>query len=188
MDPSIYNILLSSLESHVTWPYIINKITHYLESKTIGKSDLISAFTQFVSFLKFEQQQNTFSIIVPRTKNWPEEDEWTEFGFSISPVQESFIINKLSWFPTWLTGIEKHNPFSDIFCSDAVNTEKKIPIDKLINEVTGYNNYINAGQAAAVRALLLSDEKNPLLTILPTGTGKSLLFQVSTLLGLRRTE
>jgi ATP-dependent DNA helicase RecQ len=118
---------------------------------------------------------------VPRGGAWPDERAWRAFGCDVRSAGTShFRVEPQSWSPIWLDA----EAFQVI---DATMSEKPrrqarlVPADPRLTELAGYDRYTSPGQREAVRAAFLMPGGATSIVSLPTGEGKTLVFQLPAL-------
>ena len=124
-------------------------------------------------------------LSVPRQSPWPTEDEWARVGVSTSVAgPDRLKLRAHPWSPDWL-GPEA--PFAAAFKADLRREHQTVAGDPAVADVLAQlgdaEEYRSQGQAEAVRAALLMPGGSTLLVCLPTGDGKSLVFQAPVLVG-----
>ena len=113
-------------------------------------------------------------MLLPHTNDWGDKNKYEEFGLRLRP---GGIVQAEPWNPRWIK--EDKIPVDDSAMSVSQRTLfKSLPkTDPWIENHFGFKNYRGPGQALAVRSVLHMPENETLLVILPTGEGKSLLYQ-----------
>lgn len=103
---------------------------------------------------------------------------WDAVGLSVTVTGESRLITLQPWTPTWLTspgeGVDVYAA-SEATCREFNNAGCEG--DPFLSAV-GRTSYRSRGQRAAVRAALSTPAGGSLVVALPTGEGKSMIFQL----------
>ena len=149
-----------------------NLITDYLE-------DLAPLLRQ----LMLSNKLSISNLRIPVGHEWPDRKYWEERGFRVVESNAVFVLNPISWIPTWSDKELVEDPFEEVFAGMVCRKDNRIEADPFIKEVTGYSHYTCPGQREAIRGALLMPQGSTLVVNLPTGSGKTLVGQVPVLLG-----
>lgn len=130
---------------------------------------------------------------VPRGAGWPDKATWSAFGIEIlfeSP--DRFKIRALPWQPAWLDS-PKTDPTVGALAELPRRRDAVLPMDPAVAELLapsqkGLGTYTSPGQRQAIRAAFLMSPGATLLVNLPTGAGKSLVFQSLALAARQRGQ
>ena len=115
---------------------------------------------------------NRKSLPLTESIEWLQSEDISKFNLAVNSEK----ISAKPWEPKWIDGSENLD-------NEVMGLVKKpwgqkhIEADPWMKDVFGFNNYNSAGQALAVRSVLNMPEDKTLLVILPTGEGKSLIYQ-----------
>ena len=145
-----------------------------------GKADIAGLVRQCLLRIGFEQNWEA-QLRVPSARGWPSIAEWERFGCSAEVAGPShLLLQAIDWRPAWLG--RRGNEVVDAAVSRAPRRAlQAVPIDPVVLPFTDHKNYSSNGQRAAVRAAFLMPAGSTLIVNLPTGAGKSLVFQLPTL-------
>lgn len=104
---------------------------------------------------------------------------WNMVGLNASVSSEGYRVSALAWQPEWLSKDTVHGvdarATSEVICRDfATHNTVGDPFLKSL----GRTSYRSSGQRAAVRAALSTPAGGTLVIALPTGEGKSMIFQL----------
>ena len=130
--------------------------------------------------LRFQALQHPSSgqprLWVKREVGWPTEAEWHTAGVKANTVDDKFLVEALPWTPAWLPDVG-----TDGVDAAAAGAQKRCNFQRVSGDPFltkfGRAEYLSPGQRAAVRAALTTPAGATLLICLPTGEGKSLVFQ-----------
>lgn len=168
---------------------IIERIRQILAAVETGSALAGSDLIPLIRHLLFRESSSVGSVIrlrVPAQETWPKQGEWNDHGVSALAVgSDAFLIAATPWHPDWIGG-DDGGVFSDAFSNKVVREDASCPIDPFVEDVTGYQYYSSPGQREAVRASFLMPPGDTLIVNLPTGSGKSLVGHVPSL--VRRQE
>jgi ATP-dependent DNA helicase RecQ len=122
---------------------------------------------------------------IPQGPEWPGLQTWRRFSIHATSVDSDLLLEALPWRPAWLApgAILDDDVFAEVFAGQAIRESAETPIDPCVGEASGYTAYVSPGQREAVRSLLYMPAGSTLVVYLPTGSGKTLVGQVPTLLG-----
>lgn len=127
------------------------------------------------------------TLRVPREGGWPDAVCWTEFGFYCDPDGKGgYSVTALHWNPEWLPQSEEYGILEDVYAGKVCRPQLSVPIDPCVKEATGFESYSSEGQREAVRAAFFAPVGSTLVVNLPTGSGKSLVGYLPSLLGGRQ--
>jgi ATP-dependent DNA helicase RecQ len=119
----------------------------------------------------------TAELAVPRDPLWPSRELWADHGVSASPQGVAqFRLRPNPWRPSWIEH-DGQSPIAPALREDVRRHDAGVPADPAVAERMRTPRYVSAGQRAAVRAAFLLPPGQTLLVNLPTGGGKSLVFQ-----------
>ena len=121
------------------------------------------------------------SLIVTSTNGWPSADEWKTFGLCATPVGDDFRLGIEPWEPEWLPD-HSMDILRDIYRGDNCRHLNPVPGDPAMRSATGFETYSSHGQRNAIRSLLFAPLGSTLVVNLPTGSGKSLVGYMPSLL------
>ncbi|MBK9170711.1 MAG: ATP-dependent DNA helicase RecQ [Bryobacterales bacterium] len=147
---------------------------------SVGTADIAGLVRQCLSRMTLEHACDT-QLRVPAGSGWPTISEWRDFSCCAEVAGASHLLVRAeSWRPPWL------DPSSAEVVEQAVlrsprRVLRAVPIDPVLVPFTSHEQYSSAGQRAAVRAAFLMRPGSTLVVNLPTGAGKSLVFQLPTL-------
>ncbi len=109
--------------------------------------------------------------------DWPTEAEWKKVGVMVKPDQDNLLLEALPWIPDWLPNVGPEGVDAAVAGVAQRRQFQQVPGDPFLSKF-GRTQYLSPGQRAAVRATLTTPPGATLLVCLPTGEGKSLVFQV----------
>ncbi len=124
---------------------------------------------------EFTNSGSKRSLQVPKAKGWPKPESYSLFGLR---QRSGGSVEAEPWCPHWL--VEKPTKGVDAVASKASLrqwTHRTPDADPWITNSLGFRTYRGPGQSLAVRSALHMTDDLPLLVLLPTGEGKSLVFQ-----------
>ena len=131
--------------------------------------------------LRHHESQSGFSvpprITVPQGTNSPTVGEWAMAGIRPRPAQGGISIQAKPWLPGWLPDGAPHGVDAAAASETLVRGGSSVPGDPFMSGIRGHENYQSAGQRSAVRAALCAPPGSTLVVCLPTGEGKSFVFQ-----------
>jgi ATP-dependent DNA helicase RecQ len=150
---------------------------------SVGTGDLAGLVRQVLRFESLKRGHE-MAIDVPATEGWPSRDEWGSFGVDVRlQFGKTYRIAARPWSPSWSKGLT-----DDL----AVEGPERAPpastlrADPLLEQDLQIKSFRSPGQAAALRAMSLLPPNQTLVVSLPTGSGKSLLFQAAAIKAGRR--
>lgn len=116
------------------------------------------------------------SLPLPDSRDWPTLSACANFGLRTRPGRT---VDALPWTPNWLNEI----PVDGVDATSAAAAPRPwnnsiVAIDPWVERNLEFGSYRGPGQALAVRSALHISPGQTLLVLLPTGEGKSLVFQV----------
>ena len=114
--------------------------------------------------------------------DWPRQEEWEASGINCQRLGHTFLLRAgPAWCPQWL---EQGNnaPFLASDRHQICRQDTRIPLDHILRPVLKFDHYQAPGQRDAIRQALFAPPGSTLLVNLPTGTGKTLVAQVLTLM------
>ena len=147
-----------------------------------GDFELAILIRQFLNYVDYWQQQITeeFEIHGNLLTNF---NDWHEVGIEIRTLGRKRFLSKLHWTPNWLPDFEQGVDFSvnseQIVRDFTKNAASPDPFLKVFD----YQNYRSIGQRSAIRSTLTTPPAEKLIINLPTGEGKSFVFQAIHKLG-----
>lgn len=115
------------------------------------------------------------SLKLPLSNAWPKPESLLDFGLRTRPGGS---VEADPWLPSWLSGLPMDGVDASASMSSLRRWSHRSPCaDPWITRNLGFGHYRGPGQALAVRSALHMPEESTLLILLPTGEGKSLVFQ-----------
>lgn len=111
-------------------------------------------------------------------------DNWEQVGLHSTPAIGGNLVTALAWRPNWLAQNDDHG-VDGFAASESVRREfnaKDSAGDPFLVSV-GRTSYRSRGQRASVRAALSTPAGGTLVVALPTGEGKSMIFQLAQSVG-----
>jgi ATP-dependent DNA helicase RecQ len=121
------------------------------------------------------------SLRVPATERWPDEATWRQIGVKAERDGDRWSLRARPWCPAWLDGGERWPVDA---AAGAQPRRFLLPVagDPCLAEL-GRTTYQSAAQRGAMRAALSMTSGSTLLVCLPTGEGKSFVFQTAARVG-----
>lgn len=113
---------------------------------------------------------------------WPSEAEWHATGCDFRKTDEGTWITARPWRSGWLPSVGEAGADASAAGAAQRRYHWAAPADQFLRRF-GHDSYQSPGQRAAVRAALTTPPGATLLVILPTGEGKSLVFQAVAKIG-----
>ena len=142
--------------------------------------------------LRFHESQSEFSvplrIRVPQGPNWPTVPEWEMVGVDAFPTDNETTIQAKPWLPHWLPGSAPNGVDAAVVSEVQLRRILPVPGDPFMAGIEGHGNYLSSGQRSTVRAALCAPPGSTLVVCLPTGEGKSFIFQAIALFGYGSTD
>jgi superfamily II DNA/RNA helicase len=122
------------------------------------------------------------SVIVPIGARWPEEALWRRLGVETEPHGQGLRLVAHPWRPSWLPGTKERAVDAAAAAALPRRPHQSVPGDPFLRRF-GRETYQSAGQRTAIRAALTAPPGSTLLICLPTGDGKSFIFQLVSTMG-----
>ncbi|MBT8534820.1 ATP-dependent DNA helicase RecQ [Polynucleobacter paneuropaeus] len=156
----------------------------FKEIGTLDKSDLIPLIRQ-VLLLQSNNSSQEIRLLISGESPWPSITEWNKGGITaIQNESGGYLLSANNWHPDWLDPSQK-GVFADAFTDKVVRTDGRCQIDPFVANATGNQHYLSPGQRESVRGAFLIPEGETLIVNLPTGSGKSLVGQVPSIVNDR---
>ena len=163
-------------------PTVCERLIHAIRSldacpDAVGPGDLAALVRQALLSVGHERGAE-LSLTVPLGPGWPTPDQWR--ATSCVPVHDatSCKVRAEAWKPDWLP----HPPILEaVRAVPRGNRRRLVLADPALTELFGerYAHYSCEGQQAAVHAAFFCEPGSTVLAMLPTGSGKSLVFQLA---------
>lgn len=104
--------------------------------------------------------------------------DWDSVGLRAVSTEGAQLVSFQPWRPAWLSGVDEGvDAFAASETTRRLFNSKDCEGDPFLASV-GRTSYRSRGQRAAVRAALSTPAKGSLVVALPTGEGKSMIFQL----------
>jgi superfamily II DNA/RNA helicase len=156
----------------------------FKEIGSLEKFDLIPLIRQVLLLQKNNSNQEIRLQISGKTP-WPSIADWNNGGVTaIEKENGDLLLSANDWRPDWLDPSQK-GVFADAFSNKVVRTDGRCEIDPFVANATGNQHYLSPGQRESVRGAFLIPEGETLIVNLPTGSGKSLVGQVPSIVNDR---
>jgi len=124
------------------------------------------------------------SLQVPCVSGWPEKSLWQKFGFYCEVFGEAYYkVSPVTWFPEWSDTGTDASILDDVYAEKECCPDISVPIDPCVRDASGFDHYSSEGQREAVRGAFFAPNGSTLVVNLPTGSGKSLVGYLPSLLG-----
>jgi ATP-dependent DNA helicase RecQ len=151
---------------------------------SLDKFDLIPLIRQ-VLLLEPNNANQDIRLLISGGETWPSITDWNKGGLTaIQNENGGFLLSANEWHPDWLDKSQK-GVFADAFSNTVVRTDGRCEIDPFVANATGKQHYLSPGQRESVRGAFLIPEGETLIVNLPTGSGKSLVGQVPSIVNDR---
>lgn len=129
-------------------------------------------------------ESSLITLRVPRDGGWPNEDCWHDFGFYCETGDAAcYTVTALRWTPEWLPHANEFDILENVYAGKLCRPSLSVPIDPCVKDATDFDSYSSAGQREAVRGAFFAPTGSTLVVNLPTGSGKSLVGYLPSLLG-----
>lgn len=159
-------------------------IFEFKEFGSLDKFDLIPLIRQ-VLLLESNNANQDIRLLISGGEPWPSITDWNKGGLTtIQNENGGFLLSANEWRPDWLDKSQK-GVFADAFSNTVVRTDGRCEIDPFVANATGKQHYLSPGQRESVRGAFLIPEGETLIVNLPTGSGKSLVGQVPSIVNDR---
>ena len=148
--------------------------------------DLAILLRQFLAHVDFWKKPQVEEIELP--ENFLAEfNDWEKIGIYLRVVNEKRFVRAVPWRPTWLPKLpDSLDQISSSEKSMRSFTKDIVTGDPFLKKFS-YKNYRSVGQRSAVRSALSTPSGENLIINLPTGEGKSFIFQLIHVIGFADT-
>lgn len=154
--------------------------------ESVGSGDLAGLIRQLLRRESVDRHSNV-GVEVPAAEGWPTPEEWELYGVDVAlDLGATYKIEAREWSPSWVEG--------ELTDALAVRGDRRaaaysnLPADPVIKHDLQIETFRSPGQAAALRAMSLLPFGQSLVIGLPTGSGKSLVFQAAAIRAGKRRE
>jgi ATP-dependent DNA helicase RecQ len=152
---------------------------------TAGWADVVVLVRQCLEHWRLTHpgaQLANAAVRVPSARPWPSVEEWKRSSLHADLAAGGNLRISLSaWEPKWLTRADVGVIEAACAAQPLGPEEPTPPADDLVMEVTGFASSASVGQRDAIRGVYLTPPGGTLVALLPTGSGKSLVFQFAAL-------
>lgn len=171
---------LQKTERHVGPGDIAGLVRHVLRSQSQALP--MDILEERGPALDYKTKNSTF-LKVPNSPLWPTPSIWQQFGCMVARENDGFFeVTSRAWTPSWLDG----TPGDAAFVGTSRVTPSISAADPEFARLTRYQHYTSPGQREAVRSAFLLQPGRTLLVNLPTGSGKSSVFQAPAIASAQR--
>lgn len=154
-----------------------------LPETTVGRLDRRALIRDWLFLEKYARDVDD-ELTVPDDSHhdWPRQEEWEASGIDCQRLGHTFLLRAgPAWCPQWLEQ-GNNTPFLASDRHLLCRQDTRVPMDHILRPVLKFDHYQAPGQRDAVRQTLFAQSGSTLLVNLPTGTGKTLVAQVLTLM------
>ena len=109
--------------------------------------------------------------------------EWHKVGLTMRVLDRKRFLSKIDWVPNWLPDLKQGADFSINSEQVVRDFSKSSASPDPFLKVFDYRNYRSVGQRSAIRSALTTPSSEKIIINLPTGEGKSFVFQAIHQLG-----
>ena len=127
-------------------------------------------------------------IRVPQGPSWPTVEEWDMVGMSAVPTENGTTVQAKPWLPDWLPDVTSGGVDGSAASESQYRRNTPVAGDPYLSRIPGHGSYQSPGQQSAVRGALCAPPGSTLVVCLPTGEGKSLVFQAIAKFGYGTTD
>ena len=132
--------------------------------------------------------QSPARIRLPQGQNWPTAPEWNLAGITAVSTGKGTTIQANPWIPNWLPDPALGGVDGAAASESQRRRTNPVQGDPFMSGIPSHQNYQSPGQRTAVRAALCAPPGSTLVVCLPTGEGKSFVFQTIASFGYRATD
>jgi superfamily II DNA/RNA helicase len=159
-------------------------LVDFKEFESLEKFDLIPLIRQ-VLLLQSNNSNQEIRLQISGMTPWPSITDWNNGGVTaVEKENGDLLLSANDWHPDWLD-VSQKGVFADAFSNKVVRTDGRCEIDPFVANATGNQHYLSPGQRESVRGAFLIPEGETLIVNLPTGSGKSLVGQVPSIVNDR---
>jgi ATP-dependent DNA helicase RecQ len=115
-------------------------------------------------------------LVASSGSSWPDEELWARVGVDARSGGHGYTLTAKLWRPAWLSDPLGRGVDTDAAREESSRKDRSVPGDPFLRRF-GWSSYQSPGQRAAVRAALTMPSGATLMVCLPTGEGKSFVFQ-----------
>ena len=119
----------------------------------------------------------------PSGQGWPSAELWAQVGVTARSEEGGFIVQARPWLPAWLPNATPEGVDAASAGENQMRASDSVPGDPFLRRFAGHESYRTPGQRSAVRAAFSTPPGATLLVCLPTGDGKSYVFQLVASIG-----
>lgn len=155
-----------------------------LASEGAAWADLVVLVRQALEHWALSDQRGnrTSAVVrVPSTRPWPTREHWARAGITADTISADRLrLQSQAWEPEWLpTGDGR--VVEDAVAAVRRQTGSPLAADPPVALRTGFASATSPGQRDAIRSVYLAPPGSNVLVVLPTGMGKSAVFQFAAL-------
>ena len=140
--------------------------------------DLAILVRQVLRFHKLQMGGTESRLWVPSGRGWPDAEHWQKVGIESRKQNSGFAVQASPWIPDWLPDAGSEGVDAAAASEERQRQNDLVPGDPFMHRIAQHRSYLTRGQRSAVRAALCTPSGGTLLVCLPTGDGKSYVFQV----------
>ncbi|MFO7567824.1 MAG: protein DpdF [Enhygromyxa sp.] len=151
---------------------------------SVGVGDLAGLIRHLLR-LESLLRSGEVGLQVPQGPGWPTRKQWEASSVDVRvDLGSSFRIVARPWAPSWLE--DDFDEAMAVRGAPCRSTKRRVPADPVVKNELGIESFHSPGQAGAMRAVAFLPHNETLVVGLPTGSGKSLLFQFAAVRAARQ--
>jgi len=153
-------------------------------SRDSDRPSLLDLATLTRHALRFQQEETGAGaqLLVPLNGQWPTPEHWNQVGVQARPGGDSALLQAGPWKPHWMPDVPARGMDGHAAGEKQRRTVDVVPGDPFLASLQR-DSYRTRGQRSAVRAAFKTPPGESLAISLPTGDGKSFVFQLLAAMG-----
>ena len=163
-----------------------------IDARQSGRPSRLDLAVLIRQCLRNNDSQSEFQaatrITVPQGPSWPTVQEWEMVGMSAVPSENGTTIQAKPWLPDWLPDATSGGVDGAAASESQYRRTTPVAGDAFLSRIQEQGSYLSPGQRSAVRGALCAPPGSTLVVCLPTGEGKSLVFQAIASFGYGATD
>ncbi len=176
-----HQVLAAEEFSHTAYPSL-NRLMRAVAALREGALDRPSPIDLAIlvrQVLRFQQETTgaDAQLSVPVKDGWPSLNHWRLTGVHTQAGKDSVLLQATPWRPTWLQDVPDRGVDGHAAGEATRRTYDRVPGDPFLS-LLHRDSYQTRGQRSAVRAAFMTPPGASLAITLPTGDGKSFVFQL----------